>query len=59
MDKSAEVNSLEEMLSVLPAIQMPTLTIQPSTPTSVTPSHTPPGTPSSQRSKGLNRLLSY
>lgn len=58
MDKSAEVNSLEEMLSVLPAIQMPTLTIQPSTPTSVTPSHTPPGTPSSQRSKGHRKKMS-
>ncbi|CAI9718090.1 GTPase-activating protein and VPS9 domain-containing protein 1-like isoform X2 [Octopus vulgaris] len=49
MNKSNEINQLEELLSILPAIQTPTLTIQPSTPTSITPSHTPPGTPSSQR----------
>ncbi|XP_052821554.1 GTPase-activating protein and VPS9 domain-containing protein 1 isoform X2 [Octopus bimaculoides] len=49
MNKSNDINQLEELLSILPAIQTPTLTIQPSTPTSITPSHTPPGTPSSQR----------
>ncbi|GAB1604956.1 GTPase-activating protein and VPS9 domain-containing protein 1-like isoform X2 [Argonauta hians] len=49
MNKNNDINQLEELLSILPAIQTPTLTVQPSTPTSITPSHTPPGTPSSQR----------